>query len=202
MTQRAVFTKEMIVEAAFTIARTRGWKSVTARNIARSLGSSTMPLYSNLRSMEEIETAVADRTMALMHEHQRRPYTDNPLLSSAIGYVIFARDESQLFRFLFLDRPGLTFSLPAPEPAPIPSMEEAQGVYKVDEQPLVALKDPFVLKNWIFVHGLASLVAGHVIELTDTRIHELIEEAAASFYMMTNEVMDALKKEREEKKDG
>jgi AcrR family transcriptional regulator len=197
MTQRTTFTKEMILDAAFALARTEGWQAVTARNIARKLGSSTMPLYSKLGSMDEIEAALSARTVALLQEFQRRPYTDNPLLSSAIGYVVFARDEPHLFRFLFLDRPGLALSLPPAEPAPVPRVEDAPDYYRIDEQPLTALKDPFVLKNWVFVHGLASLAAGRVIELTDARIRELVEEAAASFYMMTSELMGELKKERD-----
>ena len=135
-----------------------------------------------------------------MHEYQLRPWTDNPLLSAAIGYVAFARDESHLFRFLYIERPGLALSLPTPEPAPIPSAEEAQGVYKLDEQPLVAFKDPFVLKNWIFVHGLASLAAGRVIELSDARIRELVEEAAACFYM-SNDIMAAMRKQQSKERD-
>ena len=201
MTQRATFTKEMIVDAAFTLTRTEGWGTVTARTIARKLGSSTMPIYSSLKSMEEIETKVRARAEALMSDYQRRPWTNNPLLNSAMGYVAFARDETHLFRFLYLDGPRLPLDLPAAEPSPLPSAAEAQGVYKRNEQPMAAMKDPFVLKNWIFVHGLASLVAGRVVELSDERIRELIEEASASFYMMTPAIRAIMKNQQEKERN-
>jgi AcrR family transcriptional regulator len=196
MTQHTVFSREMIIEAAFNLTREKGWAKVTARNIAKALGSSTMPLYSSLKSMEGIEKGVIDRAMRLMQDYQRRAYTDNGLLNSAIGYVTFARDEAQLFRFLFVDRPDAAPPIPVREPQnrPLPSPEDVQGLYDLQEQPAVAVQDPFVLKNWVFVHGLASLISSRVIELTDERIIGLIEEAAMSFYM-SNDAVKAMRKE-------
>ena len=36
-----------------------------------------------------------------------------------------------------------------------------------------------VLKNWAFVHGLASLISSKVIDLPDERIATLLSEAGA-----------------------
>jgi AcrR family transcriptional regulator len=182
MTQRVTFTRERIVEAAFDLTREDGWGHLTARTLARKLGSSTMPLYSSLKSKVEIERAVRGRAERLMHDFQHRPYTENSLVNAAIGYVSFARAEPNLFRFLY-DRDDAPLMAPAPTPVPLPSAVEVDGVFRLDDQPAAAIQDPFVLKNWIFVHGLASLIAGRVIELSEERISSLIQEAAASFYM-------------------
>ncbi len=68
MTQRTFFTKEMIVDAAFQLTREKGWGAVTARNVARRLGSSTMPLYSSMKSMEDIEAEVRRRLEARLRD--------------------------------------------------------------------------------------------------------------------------------------
>jgi len=101
--------------------------------------------------------------------------------------VTFARDEARLFRFLFVERPDAAQSIPVREPrdGPLPSPESPPGSYD--------MQDPFVLKNWVFVHGLASLISGRVIELTDARIRELIQEAALSFYL-ANDTLKAMRK--------
>jgi AcrR family transcriptional regulator len=185
MAQRVTFTKQKIVEAAFDLTREKGWGFVTARTLARKLGSSTMPLYSSLRSMEEIQTSVRGRAAQLMYDFQRRAYTDNGLMNAAIGYVSFAREESNLFRFLY-DRPDSPLqALPSSARANTtpPHAFDVNGIYDLDDQPAAAIQDPMVLMNWIFVHGLASLVAGKVIELSEDRISSLIQEAAASFSM-------------------
>jgi AcrR family transcriptional regulator len=185
MTQRTTFTKEMIVEAAFALTREHGWGAVTARSIARILGSSTMPLYSSLKSMDEIEREVRAKAEELMHEYQRRPFTDERMLSSAVGYVVFARDEPNLFRFIYFDRPVMQASRESAEkstgePADI---ESVGGVVDLADQAATALQDPVVLRSWAFTHGLASLISSKVIDLPDEMITSLLLEAGTSFYL-------------------
>jgi AcrR family transcriptional regulator len=185
MTQKAFFTKEAIVEAAFTLTREKGWAGVTARNIARKLGSSTMPIYSSMKSMDEIEFEVKARAEALMLEYQKREYTENSALNMAVGYVTFARDERNLFRFLFVDKPT----------EPVRQGDGTGGsVLKLDQflagarparlidQALTAMEDPRILKSWIFTHGLASLVSGGVLDLPDARIRSLLMESGEAFF--------------------
>ena len=105
MTQRLLYTREAIAEAAFELARQKGWVAVTARSVARKLGSSTMPIYSNMSSIDEIEREVRSRAESLLLDYQRRAFTEDPALNKAVGYVAFARDQKNLFRFLYVDRP-------------------------------------------------------------------------------------------------
>ena len=185
MTQRTVFKREMIIGAAFQLTREQGWGGVTARTIARKLGSSTMPLYSSLKSMDEIEKEIRARAERCMHDYQRRSYTPDTLLNSAIGYVVFARDERNLFRFLYFDRPlmpqphgGATGELQA-EATDVIALG---GVVDLADQAAVALRDPRVLKSWAFSHGLASLVSSGVIDLPDDRIASLLSEMGGAIY--------------------
>jgi AcrR family transcriptional regulator len=185
MTQRTTFTREMIIEAAFSLTREAGWAGVTARTIAQKLGSSTMPLYSSLKSMEEIEREVRKRAEELMHDYQRRPFADERLLSSAVGYVVFARDEPNLFRFLFVDRPLTELpqeGRPKADGSPA-DVGAVGGVVDLADQAATALRDPIVLKSWFFTHGLASLISSKVIDLPTERIAALLLEAGTAFYM-------------------
>jgi AcrR family transcriptional regulator len=185
MTQKTFFTKEAIVEAAFTITRELGWGGVTARNIAKKLGSSTMPIYSSMKSMEEIEAEARARAEHLLLEFQHRHYTDEVMLNMAIGYVTFARDERNLFRFLYVDKPlkadaessGLDVNGSYDE------LMAGKRAVSLKEQLPVAMRDPRVLKSWIFTHGLASLVSSGVLELPDERIKSLLTESGAAFFM-------------------
>ena len=185
MTQRATFTKEMIVEAAFFLTREKGWGEVTARTIAQRLGSSTMPLYSTLKSMEEIEKEVRKKAEELMHDYQRRPFTEEKLMNSAVGYVVFARDEPNLFRFLYVDRPLTQLPQESRQKAngPAADVDSVGGVVDLASQAATALRDPAILKSWAFTHGLASLISGKVIDLPTERIASLLLEAGGAFYL-------------------
>ncbi len=180
MTQRAVFTKDMIVEAAFQLTRETGWQGVTARNVAARLGSSTMPLYSSLKSMDEIEKAVRARAQQCMQDYQKKAWSPEPLLASAVGYVAFARDEKNLFRFLYVDRPVRVGA--SPGDGGEKSVEELRGVVDLADQAAVAMKDHRVLKSWAFTHGLASLISSGVIDLPDETIARLLLEAGSAIY--------------------
>jgi AcrR family transcriptional regulator len=191
MTQRTVFTKEMIVETAFQLTRELGWSFVTARTIAQKLGSSTMPLYSALKSMDEIEKEVRARAEACMQGFQRGKYTDEVMLNSAVGYVVFARDEKNLFRFLYVDRPLAANR--GGDQGQARDVQELGGVVDLADQAAVALKDPLVLKSWAFTHGLASLISGGVIDLPTDRIATLLTEVGSAIYYM-----DQLQKKTQE----
>jgi AcrR family transcriptional regulator len=185
MTQRTTFTREMIVEAAFALTREVGWAGVSARTVAQRLGSSTMPLYSSLKSMEEIEKEVRMRAGKLMQDYQRRPFAEERLLSSAVGYVVFARDEPNLFRFLFVDRPLTALPVEGRQKADgaAADITALGGIVDLADQAATALHDPFVLKNWAFVHGLASLISSKMIDLPTERIAALLVEAAEALYV-------------------
>ena len=110
MRQPRVFNREQVIEIAFNLIRKNGWSSVSARSIAKELGSSTMPIYSHMKSLEELEQELKVKSRACIIEYQSRTYSGEQLLDIAVGYVVFARDEKQLFRFLFMDRPDVTQS--------------------------------------------------------------------------------------------
>jgi AcrR family transcriptional regulator len=189
VTQKAFFTKEAIVEAAFTVTRDQGWSNVTARNIAKKLGSSTMPIYSSMKSMEEIEAEVRARAEQLLLDFQKKDYGGDLPTNMAMGYVTFARDERHLFHFLFDDRPTRSTLLQANRGTAMTLDQLAASgspVHLVDQVP-TAMQDPRILKSWIFTHGLASMVSAGVLDLPDERIRSLLLESGAAFMEQKND---------------
>jgi AcrR family transcriptional regulator len=193
MTQRVFFTKEAIIQVAFELTREQGWSAVSARSIARKLGSSTMPIYSSMKSMLEIEAEVRARAEGILLDYQGRHFTDDVVLNKAAGYVAFARDERNLFRFLYVDRP-VSGAADEREERPMISLEElTQGklVPSLADQARVAMQDPRILKSWIFTHGLASMIANGVLDLPDERIRDLLLEAGGAFFLFEDDVKKA-----------
>ena len=54
-------TKEMVVDAAFEIARKGGMEQVIVKNIAEKLGCSVQPIYSYCTNMEGLRTEVEQK---------------------------------------------------------------------------------------------------------------------------------------------
>jgi AcrR family transcriptional regulator len=187
MKRPSLYTRENIIDAAVALIREQGWAQVTTRKIARRMGSSTMPIYSHVKSVDELEHEIRARVRSMLKEFQLRSYTDQPLLNLAFGYVAFARDEKQLFRFLYLDSPDVLesgnlsgmkesfleqFGKDSPVGAALSAMEEAG-------------EEAMIQNTWIFTHGLAMLVnSGSLGSCPDNTILGYLQGAGEAFYLL------------------
>lgn len=76
-------TKDMVVEAAFKIARQSGIEKVLVKSIADELGCSVQPIYSYCRNMDGLREEVSNKARSFIGE-----------------YVALRIDKSDLFRRL------------------------------------------------------------------------------------------------------
>ena len=200
MTQPVTYTRERVVGAAFELIREKGWAGVSARSIAERLGSSTMPIYSHLRSISEVERELQRRARALMREYQGRPWTDDALLSMAFGYVAFARDEKNLFRFLYVERPEV---IDAEELSNMKRFFDAEYGDREDvSSAMAAMKESgleaLIEHSWIFTHGLAMLVnSGSLGDCPDDTILRLLRNAGEAFYLQAVRPWENITEEEE-----
>ncbi len=98
-------TKEMVVDAAFQLAREGGMGRVLVKDIAARLGCSVQPIYSYCRSMEGLRWEVERRTADFMADYlSARVDWDNLFQSTGRACVQFARDEPELFKLYALRR--------------------------------------------------------------------------------------------------
>lgn len=186
MIQPSVYSYSQIIEAAFQLIREQGWSAVSARAIAKKLGSSTMPIYSHVSSIEELEKKLRIKARELLKEFQQRQYTEHTLLNLAFGYVIFARDEKNLFRFLYLESPEM---LDSEDTSVIKkTFFKEFGEDSAEGKALLEMKESgqetLVQYTWIFTHGLAMLVnSGAFGSNSDQAILRFLMDAGEAFYV-------------------
>lgn len=186
MSQPSVYSYSHIIDAAFELIRGKGWSVVTTRAIAKKMGSSTMPIYSHVGSVNDLEEDLRQKARLLLKDYQRRPYTEHLLLNLAFGYVAFARDEKNLFRFLYLERPERL------------NLEEMSGMKETffaefgeeseEGKALSELQasgqETLVKYTWIFTHGLAMLVnSGAFTSPSDQVLLRYLMDAGEAFYL-------------------
>ncbi len=161
---RARITKDMIVDAAFEIARADGCEAVNARTLAQRLGCSTQPVmyhFPTIRDIKKAAYAKADRfhTAYLMNAEKNER---DPLLSIGLNYIRFAREEPHLFRFLFqsgyLSENSLPEMIDSPELAPLlAAMRQALGMNEAQTKSVF-------LTVALFVHGYASMLVNNALQ--------------------------------------
>jgi len=187
MGQPKVFSREQVIDTAFNLIRKNGWGSVSARSIAKELGSSTMPIYSNMNSLEELEQELKGKSRACITEYHSRTYSGEQLLDIAVGYVVFARDEKQLFRFLFIDRPDVTQSEDVQfQQEQFYAQFGKQSTKSRELQVVPENIQKYLIQNsYIFTHGLSMMVnAGIIYPCSNETIISYLQQAGEAFYLL------------------
>ncbi len=157
MPPKTIFTKEQIIEAGFSIVRTKGMDALTARSLAETLGCSTKPIFGLFANMQEVQQAVMAAANACYQNHIANAIASSqalPYKASGLAYIQFARQEQQLFQLLFMrDRSTEAMTEDRAEIRPLLAL--IQQNLGVDEDTAYR----FHLEMWIYVHGFATMIA-------------------------------------------
>ncbi len=150
------FSKEDIIAAALSITRKKGIDALTARSLADSLGSSPKPIFGLFSGMEQVKNEVILSAKALYNKFisddmQKGEYP--PYKASGMAYIRFAKEESELFKLLFMSKHT---------DMPKENRDEIRPLLDIISNNLgISENDAYILhlEMWIFVHGFASMIA-------------------------------------------
>ncbi len=162
MPPKAKFTKEEVIDAALAIVREKGAKGLTARALGGKLGASACPIFTLFTGMEDVllETLLAAQRVyegylaADMSAGKYPPYK-----ASGMAYIRFAKEEKELFKLLFM-RDRSTERVEEDRESIRPLLELIQKNLGIDEEGAYKLH----LQLWIYVHGIATMVATSYLE--------------------------------------
>ncbi len=176
MPPKPKFTKEMILEAALEIVRSKGWAALSTRNIAKGLNSSIGPIYSFMKSMEAVEVELIRRVYEMLYKSMTTPRTDDRILDMGLGYIVFARDEKKLFRCL-IDEKYSTMRRPFGK-----KLWEWSSKKYIDDNLYNGLTPGEIEQHRkrmvVFSHGLAVMINSDVlpVRLNDQEIEAILRE--------------------------
>ncbi|HVP80989.1 MAG TPA: TetR/AcrR family transcriptional regulator [Thermodesulfobacteriota bacterium] len=179
MPLKSSFTREAFIDAAFRIVRTKGWDNLTARSLAKELSCSTMPIYSYLKSMKSLYEELRKKAVDLLTTYQTTPRTGQIFLDMGVGYISFAKQEKNLFRFLHQRKEGEERYHEIEKRIRESALKNLTQNMKVD--PMLEGLDEQTLRDvltkmWIFVHGLAFLVSNDAFGDDENDVLETIKE--------------------------
>ena len=174
MPPKARITKEQIVAAGLELARQAGPEAINARAVARRLGCSTQPVFSNYAAMDDLQKDVLAAANGLYQKHLETSVQQGrhpPYKAMGLGYIDFARQEPELYRWLFMrDRTGES----------IPNgREDNAGVVDLIVQKTGLDADTawlFHLEMWIFVHGVASMLATGYVDWDENLVSDMLTD--------------------------
>ena len=162
MPPKVRITKEDIIKTAIELVRKNGAASLNARAIAAALDCSTQPIFSNFKTMKDLEEATVAGVYEiyinrLKNEAESKKYPRYKAFGMA--YVRFAGEEKELFKLLFMrDRRGEDTS---PSPDFLESVEMLMNVNGISKEKAELMH----LEIWTCVHGIAVILATSFLAL-------------------------------------
>ena len=161
MPPKAKVTKKMILNTVLDITRETGFETVNARSIAGKLKCSTRPIFTCYENMDELKKDFLDFAYKF-YEQYVSDYSNHANVASILvlplSYIEFAREETHLFKLLFINDMDLL-------------MVEAKDFYKeIDNEKRAKIFSDTIgidlehgkvifLDLFLYTHGIAVLAA-------------------------------------------
>ncbi len=159
----AKVTKEMIIEAAFEIAKEIGAENITARTVSQKLGCSTQPVLYHFKTIEDVRIAAHKRASEFHINYVTNisGKYERPMLEVGMRHIQFAAKERNLFRFLFHSNYYTDISL-----SDWLTRENFDSLFSIlKRQAKADQQQAYYIFSQIFLvtHGIASLLANNTM---------------------------------------
>ena len=173
-------SKAMIEKAAFEMTREYGFSEVTARKLAERLGCSTQPIFRAYENMEELRTDLFYMSIDYFLKQMLAKKSRTPAyMGLALSYVEFAKEEKNLFELIAsVDDFGtqtVSEFLKSDEGDKI--LGRIRGNSNMSDSKGQELFTMF----WMFVHGMAALIAGNRVNISEREVRTYITKAYEGF---------------------
>jgi AcrR family transcriptional regulator len=175
-----VSTRDRLLAAARRLMlKADGAQAVTIRAVAARAGVTAMAIYKHFPDRERLLQAVVDAEYQTIGRYFRRANArrDIPGLRGMLGYLNYACDHPELFRYMFAGRRsgaatfpgGLTAGKSPTFTVLVDIVNElmARGILRSDDAPEVSLA------VWAHAHGLLSLFLSGRIDLSRPAFRDL-----------------------------
>lgn len=185
MPPKPKYTRQQIVDAALNIVSQTGAQALTAKELGKSLGMSTSPVFTVFDSMQEVQDAVRSAAMERFQAFAHRGKADMPLFKqTGMRMILFAKEEPQLYQLLFMSSGGSVTSFDdiyarlgstADE-----CMEDIQKTYSL---PQGAAKTLFE-HTWIHTYGIGVLCATGMCSFPEEQLSDMLTQDFTAMLML------------------
>ena len=169
------FTRDEITNAALNVTRKNGISGLTARALAAELGCSVKPIFGLFKNMEEVGQEVFIASDLLYQNYLREDMAKgkySPYKASGMAYIRFAKEERELFKLHFMrDRSREKIEENKEEIRPLMQLIQQNLGISEDEAYL------FHLEMWLYVHGIATMIATSYLDWDDEFISRVLTDA-------------------------
>ena len=187
MPPKVKFQKKEIVKAAVDITRKKGISAVTAREVGAELGVSSRPLFTYFESVDELKKAVWQYAKNLYEECVRNGLkAEIPFLGVGQNYIRFAKEEPELYKYLFLNPPPDVkgSAMDALKLSQKLVRESLMNIYNIDGDSA----DKYFRDLWLVSYSITTLIVTGECPYSDEEISALFTEFSVSICKAYKEI--------------
>ena len=175
MPKKPTTTREEMIEGAFQLIRREGYSALTVRRLATELGCSTQPIMYQFPELETLKDAAYQKADRF---HTEYILQDDDFLEIGLRYIRFAKEEGNLFRFLFQSGrfDGTSIRQLTHETVDGSIVEAASRDLQMSRQDTL---DAFEVL-FAMVHGYASLIANNALEYDPDALRSVLSNVGDS----------------------
>ena len=176
-------TREMILKTGYELVVASGIESVNSRSIAKMLGCSTQPIFSQFPSMEELKQEIHDLACQKF-EQSVLCYVDSDsfMLSSYLNVINLAKNQKNIFKLIYLSEycMGENFlNTRMNFESNKRIWHEIKLKYQVNDNECSDILERISL----LVQGIATVIATSNIQYSDEQVIDIVENTLKDIIM-------------------
>lgn len=175
MPPKAKYTREEIIEKAFEMARENGIDSVVARELGKVLGTSSSPIFTAFKNMEELHMEVRKAALKEFETYVSDALNYTPA-SKYVGMkmIEFAMNEPNLFQLVYMreHHSTQTFDMLVDELGD--TVDVCIRVMQRDYALSRAEAELLFRNAWLQTFAICVLLAGKVCSFSQKEISEML----------------------------
>lgn len=175
MPPKAKYTREEIIETAFQMAREKGIESVVARELGKKLGTSSSPIFTAFKNMEELQMEVRNKAMKQFESYISDAVNYTPAFKHiGMKMIQFAVEEPKLFQILYMQEheESQTYENMVGELGD--TVEVCLEVMERDYALCRQEAERLFRQVWLQTFAICVLVAAKVCHFTEKEISEIL----------------------------
>lgn len=184
MPPKTIVSKNNVLSASLELIKDEGVEKLNSRNIAKRLNCSTNPLFRLYKNMEELKKDVYLEAEKYYEKYlfSRTFENASSFLQMGLNYIYFAKEEKNLFKFIFLsDNIEIdsfhSIADMADNPEIICEIAKDTGL---DEY---ASKELFS-NVWLLTHGIACTIATNQYPFNENEIRNFLANSYRGLLIM------------------
>ena len=189
MPPKPKITKDMILTTVLNITRETGFEAVNARSIAGKLQCSTRPIFTCYESMEELKAEFLDFAFEYYNryvEEYKKSKNIESYLLFPLSYIEFAKEETNLFRLLFISDMDLDMSEANDFYKELGNEEKAKAFSQIIGVEPKQGKEIF-LDFFLYSHGIAVLTATGKLSFDSRNLEKMLQNFLSAYVKQERE---------------